>query len=185
MDESPNRSKVEPDDAQTPRRGFLATAVRWMVRVGFAALALVGGLWTAATARFLAPNAPIEPRNRFPAGPPGDLANDSVDGRYKERYGIWLVNGVYRGRRQIYALRAACTHLGCITLWQEAERKFKCPCHGSGFRPDGVNFEGPAPRSLERCAICVADDGRLEIDTSRTFQQELGQWHDPASYVEV
>ena len=82
-------------------------------------------------------------------------------------------------------LRTVCTHLGCITVWQENERKFKCPCHGSGFYMDGVNFEGPAPRPLERYAIRVADDGQLEIDRSRIFQEELGQWQELASFVTV
>jgi cytochrome b6-f complex iron-sulfur subunit len=108
-----------------------------------------------------------------------------VETRYREKYGVWVVHGMYRGQRQLYALRTVCTHLGCITLWSEAERKFKCPCHGSGFRVDGVNFEGPAPRPLERYAMRVADDGQLEIDRNRVFHEELGQWNDPASYVVV
>jgi cytochrome b6-f complex iron-sulfur subunit len=49
----------------------------------------------------------------------------------------------------------------------------------------GINFEGPAPRPLERHAIFLAPDGMLEIDKSLKFQQEMGQWEDPASYVEV
>jgi len=70
-----------------------------------------------------------------------------------------------------------------VTIWQASQRRFKCPCHGSGFYADGRNFEGPAPRALDRYAIRLTDDGQLEIDTSRTFQAELGQWNDPASYV--
>jgi cytochrome b6-f complex iron-sulfur subunit len=76
-----------------------------------------------------------------------------------------------------------CTHLGCTPNWLEGEQKFKCPCHGSGFYKDGINFEGPAPRPLERFAIRVSDDGQLEVDRSRKFQQELGQWEDPLSFV--
>ena len=48
-----------------------------------------------------------------------------------------------------------------------------------------MNFEGPAPRPLERYAISIADDGQLLVDKSRTFNQELGGWNDPASYVTV
>jgi cytochrome b6-f complex iron-sulfur subunit len=48
---------------------------------------------------------------------------------------------------------------------------------------EGFNTEGPAPRPLERYAIHIADDGRLEVDKSRKFQEELGQWNDPASYI--
>ncbi len=78
-----------------------------------------------------------------------------------------------------------CPHLGCTPNWLEGEQKFKCPCHGSGFYKDGVNFEGPAPRPLERYAIRVADDGQLEVDKSQTFNEEKGQWSDSASYVTV
>ena len=75
--------------------------------------------------------------------------------------------------------------LGCTPNWLEGEQKFKCPCHGSGFYKDGINFEGPAPRPLERFAIKIADDGQVEIDKSKKFQQEMGQWKDPASFVKV
>ena len=48
-----------------------------------------------------------------------------------------------------------------------------------------MNFEGPAPRPLERYAIRLADDGQLEVDKSRKFMEEVGQWTDPNSYVSV
>ena len=92
---------------------------------------------------------------------------------------MWVVNSEYNGQPQIYALRTVCTHLGCTPNWLEGEQKFKCPCHGSGFYKDGINFEGPAPRPLERYAIRLADDGQLEIDKSKLFQEEMGQWNDP------
>jgi hypothetical protein len=60
-------------------------------------------------------------------------------------------------------LIAVCTHLGCSPNWLPAENKFKCPCHGSGFYMSGVNFEGPAPRPLERARIVLADDGQILI----------------------
>ncbi len=131
------------------------------------------------------PNVITEPPLRIKIGSSDDYPPGRVETKFKQRYGIWVVHGEYRGRRQIYALSTTCTHLGCITLWQESEQKFKCPCHGSGFYKDGINFEGPAPRPLERYAIRIADDGQLEIDRGRVFQEELGQWEDPASYVIV
>ena len=33
---------------------------------------------------------------------------------------------------------------------EASENKFKCPCHGSGYDSEGVNFEGPAPRPMDR-----------------------------------
>jgi cytochrome b6-f complex iron-sulfur subunit len=165
------------------RRGLLRAVFGSVMGLGFAALGFVGALWAAITARFMMPNALAEPPSRFKVGTPGDYPVGYVETRFKEKHGVWIVHGEYRGRREIYALSTTCTHLGCITLWHETEQKFKCPCHGSGFTVDGINREGPAPRPLERFAIRVAEDGRLEVDRSRTFQEELGQWDDPACYV--
>ena len=118
-------------------------------------------------------------------GFPSDFAPGTVETKFKAQFGVWIVNTEYEGQLEIVALKTVCTHLGCTPNWLEAEQKFKCPCHGSGFYKDGINFEGPAPRPLERYAIRLADDGQLEIDKSKTFQQEMGQWSEPASYVTV
>jgi cytochrome b6-f complex iron-sulfur subunit len=153
--------------------------------IGMAALGATSALWGLATGRFLIPNTLTEPPNKFRVGFADDYPAGRVETRFKESHGVWIVHGTYQGKSQIFALRTTCTHLGCITLWQENEQRFKCPCHGSGFYPDGINFEGPAPRPLERYAIRLADDGQLEVDKSRVFHEELGQWSDPASYVAV
>ena len=163
------------------RRGFLAVAVG----LGVSALGLCGALWTAVTGRFLMPNALAAPPSRLKVGFPGDYPPGHVETRFRETHGVWVVHGTYRGRRQVFALRTVCTHLGCIVIWQESQRRFKCPCHGSAFDTAGVNYEGPAPRPLERYAISLAADGQLEVDTSVTFQEELGQWNDPRCYVET
>ena len=90
----------------------------------------------------------------------------------------------YKGKSLIYALASVCTHLGCTPSWLEGEQKFKCPCHGSGFYMTGINFEGPAPRPLERVGLAVAPDGMLEVDKSVKFQEEKGQWEDAKSFVD-
>jgi cytochrome b6-f complex iron-sulfur subunit len=169
----------EPSD----RRGFFSVLFGSFMALGFTALGLTGTLWTLGMARFMFPNILIEPPSRFKVGFPSDFAPGSVETRFTAQFGIWIVNTEYEGQLEIVALKTVCTHLGCTPNWLEAEQKFKCPCHGSGFYKDGINFEGPAPRPLERYAIRIADDGQLEIDKSKTFQQELGQWSDPASYV--
>ena len=69
--------------------------------------------------------------------------------------------------------------------WLVAENKFKCPCHGSGFYRTGINFEGPAPRPLERLKIALSDDGQIVIDKSVKFLFEKGQWGKPGSFLKA
>jgi cytochrome b6-f complex iron-sulfur subunit len=167
------------------RRGFLQIALGTAMATGFTALSVTGGLFTLGLARFLFPNVLAEPPSKFKVGFKDAFPAGKVETKYVPQYGVWVVNGDFNGLQQIYALKTVCTHLGCTPSWLEAEQKFKCPCHGSGFYKDGINFEGPAPRPLERYAIRIADDGQLEIDKSRAFQEELGQWADPDSFVTV
>jgi len=180
----PVKPAKKADEAED-RRGFLQIAVGSAMAMGFSALAVTGGLFSLGLARFLFPNVLAEPPSKFKVGSRDAFPAGKVETKYVPQYGVWVVNGDFNGQQQIYALKTVCTHLGCTPSWLEAEQKFKCPCHGSGFYKDGVNFEGPAPRPLERYAIRIADDGQLEIDKSRTFQEELGQWADPESYVTV
>lgn len=171
------------------RRGFFSSLVKVSLgsslAVGFVSLAVTNLLWVLGLARFMFPNVRIEPPTRFKVGFPDDFAPGQVETKFKAQFGVWVVRYEYEGQPEIYALKTVCTHLGCTPNWLEGEQKFKCPCHGSGFYKDGVNFEGPAPRPLERYAIAIADDGQLEVDKSRKFNEELGQWNDPASYVSV
>ncbi len=187
MPQKPSAAKKKPKaDVDEDRRGFMgamAVAVGSFVGIGFTALAGTAGLWTLGVARFMFPNILTEPPSQFKVGFPTDFSPGVVVTKFKAQYGVWVVNGDYNGETQIYALKTVCTHLGCTPNWLEAEQKFKCPCHGSGFYKDGINFEGPAPRPLERYAIRLADDGQLEIDKSKSFQEEMGQWSDPSCYV--
>jgi cytochrome b6-f complex iron-sulfur subunit len=143
------------------------------------------GAFTLALARFMMPNVLVEPPSRFKVGSPGDYPFGTVTTKWKARYAVWIVHSEFQGRNLIYALSSVCTHLGCTPNWLEGEQKFKCPCHGSGFYRTGVNFEGPAPRPLERHGIRLAEDGMLEVDKSVKFQQEMGQWDDPSCFVEL
>ena len=172
-------------DGEEDRRGFLEIAMGSFMAMGFTALSVTGGLFTLGLARFMFPNVLAEPPSRFKVGFKEGFPAGKVETKFVPQYGVWVVNADFQGQQQIYALKTVCTHLGCTPNWLEAEQKFKCPCHGSGFYKDGINFEGPAPRPLERYAIRISDDGQLEIDKSKAFQEELGQWADPDSYVTV
>ena len=171
------------------RRGFFAVLtgvfVGSSVAVGFSSLVATNLLWALGLARFMFPNILTEPPTQFKVGFPDELAPGQVETKYKAQFGVWIVKDQYDGIPQVFALQSVCTHLGCTPNWLEGEQKFKCPCHGSGFYKDGVNFEGPAPRPLERFAIRLADDGQLEVDKSRKFKEEVGQWKDTSSFVPV
>jgi len=171
------------------RRGFFAAAAGVLfgssLAIGFTSLAVTHLMWLLGFARFMFPNILIEPPTRFKVGFPDSLSPGQVETKFIPQFGVWIVRYEFDGQPMIFAIKSVCTHLGCTPNWLEAEQKFKCPCHGSGFYKDGVNFEGPAPRPLERYAISLADDGQLLVDKSRTFQQELGQWKDTASFVNV
>ena len=180
----PAASKASKDD-KTTRRTVFAVFFGSSLAIGFTTLGLTNLLWALGLARFMFPNILIEPPSRFKVGFPSDFSPETVEAKFKAQFGVWIVNTAYEGQQQIVALKSVCTHLGCTPNWLEAEQKFKCPCHGSGFYKDGVNFEGPAPRPLERYAISVADDGQIEIDKSKTFQEEMGQWTDSNSFVPV
>jgi cytochrome b6-f complex iron-sulfur subunit len=176
------KPRAKPVDDTSPlmsRRGWLGLA--W----GSFTAATAGCL--AATGRFMFPNVLNEPPQQFTIGFPADYG-EGVDERWKDRFGVWIVRTpfdiVHEGPG-FYALLVTCTHLGCTPNYLSAEAKFKCPCHGSGFRETGVNFEGPAPRPLERARIVFAEDGQILVDKSRKYQQELGQWLDPESFLNV
>jgi len=57
--------------------------------------------------------------------------------------------GVYRDDRgAVHAVSLRCTHLGCLLHFNDAERSWDCPCHGSRFDVDGDVLAGPAVQPL-------------------------------------
>jgi cytochrome b6-f complex iron-sulfur subunit len=171
----------DPDDTSPlfTRRAWLGLA--WGAFSAASAAAL------AATGRFMFPNVLNEPPAQFKVGFPNEYGM-GVDERWKEKYGVWIVRtaeDIEQHASGFYVLSVTCTHLGCTPNYLSAENKFKCPCHGSGFRTTGVNFEGPAPRPLERVRVVLAEDGQILVDKSRHFQRDLGQWTDPEAFLKA
>jgi len=169
--------KAAKDPSRREFAGSAALAVGWTA-FGVGAGTAIGP----AFGRFMMPNVLEEPDPRVRVGKiqryvemkPGDVNED-----YKPK-GIWMI----RLEDRIAALNIICTHLGCIPNWLPNDHKFKCPCHGSGYYQNGINFEGPTPRPLERFRIII-QDGLVVVDKSKKFNFELGQWDMPGSYLPV
>lgn len=59
--------------------------------------------------------------------------------------------GVYRDEKgEIYAVKPYCTHLGCELSWNNLEKTWDCPCHGSRFTYEGKSIYAPSIKDLER-----------------------------------
>jgi glycine/D-amino acid oxidase-like deaminating enzyme/nitrite reductase/ring-hydroxylating ferredoxin subunit len=54
---------------------------------------------------------------------------------------------------QLRAVSATCTHLGCTVAFNDAEKSWECPCHGSRFDVDGQVLQGPATAPLDRVKL--------------------------------
>jgi cytochrome b6-f complex iron-sulfur subunit len=162
---------------------FVSWGVAWII-VAWVTFTAALSEMTLMCVRFMFPNVLAEPPSTIKVGLPTNYEPEEVSERFKAEWGFWIVRSTrYDGQDVIYAIQSVCTHLGCPPNWLAAEQKFKCPCHGSGFYITGINFEGPAPRPLERFKVALADDGQIMVDKSQRFQQELGQWSDPDSFI--
>jgi glycine/D-amino acid oxidase-like deaminating enzyme/nitrite reductase/ring-hydroxylating ferredoxin subunit len=70
----------------------------------------------------------------------GDAAIMEIDGQrvaaFKDEKGL------------VHTASAVCSHMGCIVGWNETDRTWDCPCHGSRFELSGEVIHGPATRPL-------------------------------------
>jgi cytochrome b6-f complex iron-sulfur subunit len=142
--------------------------------VGWGTLLALSGAGAVETVRFFAPSVVFHPPSTYEIGTIDDFSN----GAHPDTYGVINVESkwkkehrffVIRESRRVYALFARCTHLGCTVNWFPGLRIFKCPCHGSQFHSNGVNFAGPAPRPLDRLKIFMNTRGNLVVDASVVF----------------
>jgi cytochrome b6-f complex iron-sulfur subunit len=169
---------AKPKEAETADSNLkLRRTLAWTAIVGFLTTNFLMFL------RFFFPRTLFEPSSRFRIGFPTDFPL-GVDERFKQSHRIWVV----RQPDKIFVIRAICTHLGCTPNWIEPENKFKCPCHGSGYDMEGRNFEGPAPRPMDRTHVELDAEGQIVVDTSRLYSCPPGapcQFEDPGSYLVI
>src|SRR5207247_3357531 len=131
--------------------------------------------------RFFLPRSITEPPSTFKIGFPGDYAL-GVDTKWQQLYRIW----VDKTSDRLFVVYARCTHLGCTPDWKASENKFKCPCHGSGYDSEAINFEGPAPRPMDRAHVEVDAEGQIVVDVSKLYQWPKGernQFNDAGAFI--
>lgn len=120
--------------------------------------------------RFFLPRSILEPSSVIRIGTPADYAL-GVDTKWQQLYRIWVT----RTSDRLFVISAVCTHLGCTPDWKASENKFKCPCHGSGYDSEGIAFEGPAPRPMDRAKVTLDAEGQIVVDKGTLFQWPKGE----------
>jgi glycine/D-amino acid oxidase-like deaminating enzyme/nitrite reductase/ring-hydroxylating ferredoxin subunit len=157
--------------AHTARRVFVATGFqKWGLSTGSFAAILLADLiaerenpWATVfdSTRIDAPRAAkpflkanLEVAKRFVADRLKAVKPRTVDDLRAGEGGLvdsgYRTVAAYRDEQgRLHQVSATCTHLGCKVHFNNAERTWDCPCHGSRFDVDGHVLEGPATRPLE------------------------------------
>jgi cytochrome b6-f complex iron-sulfur subunit len=135
--------------------------------------------------RFFLPRSITEPSSTFKIGFPGDYAL-GVDTKWQQQYRIW----VDKTSDRLFVVYARCTHLGCTPDWKASENKFKCPCHGSGYDSEAINFEGPAPRPMDRAHVELDAEGQIVVNVAKLYKWEKGvpapgEFDDPNAFIRL
>ena len=133
--------------------------------------------------RFFLPRSILEPSPLFKIGSPNDYAL-GVDTKWQQQYRIWVT----RTSDRLFVIYAVCTHLGCTPDWKASENKFKCPCHGSGYDSEGINFEGPAPRPMDRAKVELDAEGQIVVDIGTLYTWPKGEpteFDDEGAFIRV
>lgn len=144
-------AKSESLPVEFDRRAFFT-------KVGLGSLGIAAAGTLVFSYEYLSPNVLYEPSSVINAGKPENLAVNSVT--MDVNSGIYVIHA----EQGFFALNAVCTHLGCLTSWNEQLGMITCPCHGSKFKRTGEKIEGPAPKPLPWLRTWVSDEGDLLID---------------------
>ncbi|MGB6483294.1 MAG: ubiquinol-cytochrome c reductase iron-sulfur subunit [Candidatus Acidiferrales bacterium] len=170
---NPNSSDTRKKDVDRTRRRFIWTFLWGYLGVNFLMFL-----------RYFFPRALFEPPAQVNIGVPAGFQM-GVNQQFLQSDRIW----VRKDPGRIFVIRAICTHLGCTPDWMPMQNIFHCPCHGSEYDIDGINFAGPAPRPMDRCAVQLQPDGTILVDTSTLFLDEpyagIDQFNDPGAYLNV
>lgn len=82
-------------------------------------------------------------------------ANARIEDLKNDEGAVVKINGQRKGayrdeNGELHVVDTTCTHVGCEVNWNDAERTWDCPCHGSRFSYTGEVIEGPAEKPLKK-----------------------------------
>ncbi|HEV2202701.1 MAG TPA: Rieske 2Fe-2S domain-containing protein [Bryobacteraceae bacterium] len=158
---------TERDKQSRPEGGCLGCTRREaFVKLGVSSIAVASTGAAVFGYEFLSPNVLYEPSPIVNEGKPDRYPLGSVTQDLES--GVYIVHGP----EGIHAMSAVCTHLGCLTVWNDALGIVACPCHGSKFNRDGTKIEGPAPRPLVWLQASLNDEGDLLVDRSVAVERK-------------
>ncbi len=169
---NPNPSSVnKKKEVDRMRRRFLWTFLWGYLGVNFLMFL-----------RYFFPRALFEPPTTFNAGYVSDYSL-GVDQRFLQSNRCWVV----REPGRLFVIFAQCTHLGCTPDWEQAQNIFHCPCHGSEYDSEGINFAGPAPRPMDRCHVDLDPSNQIVVDASQRYIMDpaagTNQFNDTGAFI--
>jgi len=186
INDTPAIRELFPDTKKNlSRREFIQKGISLGAWGG---LFFCGGAALNLGARFFYPAVVFHPPSVFEIGKISDFMSEfnpdpygviAVDPGFKKLHRFFVI----RDQKRIFALFARCTHLGCTVNWFPGIRTFKCPCHGSEFHSNGIQFAGPAPRPLDRLHISLNAAGNILVDTDRVYTER--EFEERRIYIEV
>jgi quinol---cytochrome c reductase iron-sulfur subunit, bacillus type len=148
----------------TRRRFFqwVTRAAAGLIGLGLA-VPLVGYVISPALKRRAQSWVDVAAMEELPVGEPKQLSYvATVQDGYLETTTHKAIWAVKQTDGQVTVFSPMCTHLGCGYHWDAADRKFKCPCHGSVYDVTGQVLAGPAPRHLDALPSKI-EQGRLLV----------------------
>jgi menaquinol-cytochrome c reductase iron-sulfur subunit len=155
------------DDAQAPRRSFLAG----ILSLGTATVGVLLGiplarftldpLWRTTSEVLWSDAGPARDFAAITAPVKVQISIEQRDGWRKvlSEKAVYVLKGA-DGRPRV--LSAVCPHLGCSIAWNDEKGQFICPCHNGTFAHDGMLVSGPPPRGMDELEASV-QDGRLRV----------------------
>ena len=134
---------------------------RFFLKLGIGAITLTAAGSGILVLDLLSPKVVLERSQVFNAGALENFSPGTVTLNAENR--TYVIREKEGG---IYAISAVCTHLGCLTRWNEHNGVITCPCHGTKFSKTGSVIEGPTSKTLARFSICLNENNEIIVDRS-------------------